>query len=552
MSSWIPAHSLLLSRMLNEVTGTCDMVHIRQDCCKTMDSKDFTRAGKNMYFTGSKAEGLSLPGSDDDAMYEINAIYDLKIKQASSNELFINRKHVFLMDTDNVRPGFAMLRSLSNIQSNDLMDAMQLINGTMYLSSFLLLQNRKQTFLDMVYRETGYKDVVADTQGPSVELNVECLDESDSGIDNVSCIHCPFWPDTAAEWITRPRRSRWPSSTKISTIKEFGFHLVPKGNLLSDLNMMEWSISFAVAERALVWSFSHVQMQFYAVMKLIFKEYIKRNCKSENYILSSYLIKTFLFWTFEDKNESFWQGENFMECLQYLLSGFFKCLCEGVLRHYFIPRYNLFEIKLTPRNQSELLRLMGAVIQQGMSVMKYCPTLRKTWFQFNIYVESGYFQWDYTQRRYFLDTDSTMIDTIHSILELYNSFESPLIAESLFQVCNDSCKTSLIQIVKNLALCYLSFSVLPSVLHSPSHNSTNKAMYQMLRRLDAFSCDISTSKLMKGFMFFNERRLYYIIACSWQSVVLNTTVCLPQKIYTSCFSWIFIYTNLHEFWPWYV
>ena len=48
-------------------------------------------------------------------------------------------------------------------------------------------------------------------------------------------------------------------------IIQFGFHLVPVGYPHSDVNMIEWRISFSVAERTLVWSFNHIQMQCYAV-----------------------------------------------------------------------------------------------------------------------------------------------------------------------------------------------------------------------------------------------------------------------------------------------
>ena len=40
------------------------------------------------------------------------------------------------------------------------------------------------------------------------------------------------------------------------------------------------SFFFSVAERTLVWSYNHIQMQCYAVMKLILKEFINPHCRS--------------------------------------------------------------------------------------------------------------------------------------------------------------------------------------------------------------------------------------------------------------------------------
>ena len=63
--SWTPDQSSLLSVLLDEVVGTQEMIDIRQDHCRLHDcikSDDSV----NWYFTGSKAEGLNLPGSDED------------------------------------------------------------------------------------------------------------------------------------------------------------------------------------------------------------------------------------------------------------------------------------------------------------------------------------------------------------------------------------------------------------------------------------------------------------------------------------------------------
>ena len=111
-------------------------------------------------------------------------------------------------------------------------------------------------------------------QGPSVEVNLGIM-LNDPGFDNVLSIHCKSWPTSSVEWIDRPRHNGWPSQQDIENIVSFGCHLVPKGHPLSRMTSFEWRLSFSVAERMLVWSFNHTQMQCYALMKLILKEYVK-------------------------------------------------------------------------------------------------------------------------------------------------------------------------------------------------------------------------------------------------------------------------------------
>ena len=61
------------------------------------------------YFTGSKAEGLNLVGSDYDFMFDVNSIKDVHVSE-SMQDLFSSRHtNKFLMVTDDVPPGFAML-----------------------------------------------------------------------------------------------------------------------------------------------------------------------------------------------------------------------------------------------------------------------------------------------------------------------------------------------------------------------------------------------------------------------------------------------------------
>ena len=376
MSSWGPHHSAMLSLLLDDVTGNEEAVGITQDYCRL---HDFLHPFPT-YYTGSKAEGLDLTGSDDDYMADYNNICSMKVVQSLHDMSEASFCNVFLLSTENVKPGFAFLCCINYQIYNPLLtSALQCINGVQYLSSDLMVHSASSIHNISTNNITN---TTSKRQGPSLETRLEYQDQSTEGMDHVMSIHCQFWPNDALEWIRRPRHFGWPTSHDISAIVDFGCHLVPVGHPHSDTKTLEWRVSFSVAERTLVWSFNHIQMQCYAVMKIILKELIKKRCSTQNQVLCSYFIKTFLFWKFEETDLKFWCKNNFRECFKYLLTGFFQCLHDGVLRHYFLPTFNLLSVKLTREAQSELLQLYGIIIQCDVSIFKECTTLKSVWSKF--------------------------------------------------------------------------------------------------------------------------------------------------------------------------
>ena len=327
MANWTHEHNIYLSCLLDDVTGTEKMVKIRRDYCKIYDCmRSINTTDTNVYYTGSKAEGLDLTGSDDDFMMDMNNMHDIEVSESAQNLLMSSRRNKLLIVTDNVPPAFAMLKCLA-LQNQDLRLAAVNIGNDIYFSS----KNYLSSWIHLCVTP-GIE--ACRIQGPSLETWNEYEDTSQSGRDNVKSILCKFWPTSAAEWKDRPRHYGWPSQHDKEYIEQFGCHLVPIGHPLSAMKSLEWRLSFSIAEKMLVWSFNHTQLQCYAVMKLILKQFIKRKCR-EKYknVLCSYFIKTFLFWQFETTEQSFWQKTNLTGCILYLLYEFYICIQTGVLRH---------------------------------------------------------------------------------------------------------------------------------------------------------------------------------------------------------------------------
>ena len=375
MVSLTAEHNTFLSYLLDDVTGTEEIVKLRRDYCKINDCiRSCNSTNTNEYFTGSKAEGLNLPGSDDDYIIDINSGYDIEVSESTEDLAQSTRANKFLIVTDNVHPAFSLLKCVS-VYDQFLRDAIVNLGDNAYLSSqeFLSLSNA-------IKSETHTRRV----QGPSIEVWNEFEEISEPGRDNVPSILCKGWPTAAAEWKDRPRHYGWPAQRDKESIEAFGCHLVPVGHPLSTKRSLEWRLSFSIAERTLVWSFNHTQIQCYALMKLILKEFVKTNCSEKHRdVLCSYFIKTFLFWQFETTDPLFWQPTNLSGCMMLLLHEFYTCIESGVLRHYFVSRFNLLDIKLTPEGRTELLYLFGRVRDIGIPIYGQCKSLSGVFSNFS-------------------------------------------------------------------------------------------------------------------------------------------------------------------------
>ena len=446
-------------------------------------------------------------------MNDITDILNIKVTRpldATFHKPFIHNK--FRLCTERTNTGFALLRSVhllsSIIDTLILLPNIQSIDGEKYLSS-----NR---FVDMFFSGTKLlnpDNITSTRQGPSVEYWGEGKDKFKPGSNSVLSLHCQFWPDDASEWAQRPREFGWPTSSDISSIIDLGCHLVPVGHPHSDTKLIEWRISFSLAERTLVWSFNHIQIQCYAVMKLILKEFINKRCSKQNQVLGSYFIKTFLFWKFESTPFDFWSKSNFRECIKYLLAEFSKCIREGVLKHYFLPKFNLLSLKLTMEAQTELLYLFDIIIQSDIHILNDCKTLKHVWSKFLSADENQMNIIHRSKRRSLLGDDILMmckftelnfdIDSQHTtsqeVLKAFNIFKRwssnsihlPTYRDSFNQLLAVPCKSHLNNFMMKQLLLEKKARSLVEIAKSDSKDLS--ILQEIVNESTSF--DISTSKL---------------------------------------------------------
>lgn len=128
----------------------------------------------------------------------------------------------------------------------------------------------------------------------------------------------------------------------IKRAKEDGIHLVPTGYKGSNYANIEWRFSFSGTELNLVHTWPNTLKKCYFLLKLL-KKTITIQAPSLVHALSSYHIKTALFWLVEETGVEYWVRHSMSECLMHSLEHLLKFVDRGCIPHYFLKDNNLFD-----------------------------------------------------------------------------------------------------------------------------------------------------------------------------------------------------------------
>ncbi|XP_052071449.1 uncharacterized protein LOC127709826 [Mytilus californianus] len=330
--------------------GTKDLVKIRRLChaiCDYVSPMNFrlfmTLFGRTItrVSSGSKAEGLNMKKSDLDIMYVIEMVN--VVEDPLDRFGFFS----FLISTEFTKPGFVRLKlhySAIQVENNWCKER----DGYVFLSSE---QVKKIPFSQM----ENHTDVI---------LHGPCITTANESHDMAFCLRSKSWISQAQNWVLRNRL--WPSCELVSLIVSYGVLFVPIGSKDSLNEDLEWRISFSVAEKHLIYSFTHIQLLSYALLKILLKEVIENNIFLKG-LLCSYFIKTFVFWVFEEEDLS--SKPNDLLSYFNLLIGRLRYFVKiNFLPHYFIPENNLFENRFNSEQQKTLVDTLTDIYQKGI----YC------------------------------------------------------------------------------------------------------------------------------------------------------------------------------------
>ncbi|XP_071147882.1 uncharacterized protein [Mytilus edulis] len=289
--------------------------------------------------SGSYGEGLEMRGSDLDIMRVMKFI-DVNADQQPDFDTSIT---YLSMDTDDVKPGFTQLR-LEYGRDQNILECCEEHNGEHYFSSALYKGN-------ILF---GDKD--KHIRGP-------CITDKKGVMDLAYTLHCKTWISSAVNWISRSSSS-WPSHNVTQSIIKHGVLFVPIGVHGSPKEDLEWRVSFSVAEKLLINTFTHTQLMCYALLKLILKDVIANDSECKD-LLCSYFLKTIIFWISEELPSSVWKPDNLIPCFMRCLSRLVYCVEHSVCSHYFIPENNMFENKIEGLDRDVLLKKLNTLHSYG-------------------------------------------------------------------------------------------------------------------------------------------------------------------------------------------
>ena len=156
--------------------------------------------------------------------------------------------------------------------------------------------------------------------------------------DRVPAIECTGWPCNAREWVSRKPRY-WPQEDTIERIAAGGFMVVPKPSNISGDTLKEWRISFSIPESLLFETFDECHAMVYYLLRSLYVRSFKEKLYGS---LTSYHLKTVMFWMLEETEPSFWSRERIVDIFMCALKKLLEYTRDGFLPHYFIPSHNLF------------------------------------------------------------------------------------------------------------------------------------------------------------------------------------------------------------------
>ncbi|XP_069125016.1 uncharacterized protein [Argopecten irradians] len=173
-------------------------------------------------------------------------------------------------------------------------------------------------------------------------------------IDNVISLPCPKWPAVAQEWAERKREYGWPSANFVTDNVKNGCYVVPVGCKECDRTYLDWRLSFVLVEQALIRDFNSTQVKCYLLLKQI-KKFLFEDKIGE--IISSYILKTTLFWVIEESPPDLWVPHRLLTTVQLCLERLIALVRNDFCPHYFIRICNLLAKRYTATEKHTVLSL---------------------------------------------------------------------------------------------------------------------------------------------------------------------------------------------------
>ena len=166
---------------------------------------------------------------------------------------------------------------------------------------------------------------------------LQSLDAKFATSDRVAALQCEGWPAIAKEWVTRKPRY-WPDEALVNKISTGCFAIVAKPSSDSGDVKKEWRLSFSMAEIQMLQCLNQCQKKVYYLLRSVYVAYLKERVQGA---LTSYNIKTIMFWMTEEKPPTYWSEEHIPEIFIEVFQKLHQSLKDRSCPHYFLPKHNL-------------------------------------------------------------------------------------------------------------------------------------------------------------------------------------------------------------------
>ncbi|KAL3837356.1 hypothetical protein ACJMK2_022720 [Sinanodonta woodiana] len=345
--------------------------------------------GQSILFSGSAFEGSQTAASDVDQMWIMPGITVVK----GHKEIELHSGYVFLLETADVRPGYTKLVLMKNDPVNDVPEEMKEATRQAVEESLIQAEHSVSYFSSEKYKNFHVR-IMKDTDKysslgttkPSIYGHGPCTTTSYSNTTSLRIhetesdialgVQCVRWPLEAEEWLERKREKSWPCAQLIEAIRIMPCYILPVGDPKSKTQYLEWRFAFVPAERELVWSFNDCQIQCYIILKLLKRKYITAIASDE---LSSFCLKTIVFWISEEQGLEMWTSSNLVECVRQCLIRLRESIESTILPHYFLRKRNLLFAKLEDYHvKKNTMDKISEIIDRLIPCILECDTERKS------------------------------------------------------------------------------------------------------------------------------------------------------------------------------
>ena len=308
-----------------------------------------------MYLSGSKGEGFRFFSSDEDIMFIYNNVR--VIQSMSQCRLYDVNTTLLMMETEQTRPGFVLLRLIGDTHNRDIRrSCLQYPPGT-YVSS--------QKWRD---DEFPLRRLSETMHGPCVSGVIGTVE-----YDLAHCLKSDIFPKAASSSIRRLQEKGWPSPQVLQDIVTEGCHFVAISAKVPNFELLEWRVSFSAAETKLVHNMNHTQFLCYGLLKIFLKEAVNANNDLDG-LLCSYYLKTAVFWEIMDATQE-WTPSTFLECFWRCFKRLIQWVNEEYCPNFFIPENNMMMGKFTGRTKAALLLHLATLYKEGYRCLLRCPSL---------------------------------------------------------------------------------------------------------------------------------------------------------------------------------